>query len=167
LEADFVPFIKEILLSTNASAKFIEIEITETVLLTEIELIVEKMNQLRELGFRFAIDDFGKGYSSFSYLCDLPVSTLKIDQSFTENLVENKSQQIVVSSIISMAKQLQLSVVVEGIETETQHKLLKKLGCSQFQGYFVGVPIAKKEFQMLLLKKTKPEIENKQNEKQG
>lgn len=154
LQTNFTDTIEYHLQQTQVNANLIEIEITEGVLLTNKSLVIDKLNKLRALGFCFAIDDFGTGYSSFSYLSVLPVSTLKIDQSFISNLIQDHSQQVIVSSIISMAKALNLEVVAEGVETKEQLEFLISKGCTQFQGYFVGSPMARQDFQTLLFKKS-------------
>jgi diguanylate cyclase (GGDEF)-like protein/PAS domain S-box-containing protein len=163
LQKDFSSSIEKHLFETGVDAHLIEIEITETVLVTHMELVINKLNKLRQLGFRFAIDDFGTGYSSFSYLSILPVSTLKIDQTFIANLLQEKNQQVIVGAIISMGKSLDLEVVAEGVETQEQLDFLIEKGCNQFQGYFVGTPLANKNFRTVLanenIKLTKLESE--------
>lgn len=154
LQVEFTDTIKHHLQQTQVDAKLIEIEITENVLLAHKELVIDKLNKLRKLGLSFAIDDFGTGYSSFSYLSILPVSTLKIDQSFIANLMEDNNQQVIVSTIIKMAASLNLEVVAEGVESDEQLQFLIEKGCTQFQGYLVGTPMAKQDFQTLLFKKT-------------
>jgi diguanylate cyclase (GGDEF)-like protein/PAS domain S-box-containing protein len=153
LQVDFSNSIAYHLEKTQVDPNLIEIEITENVLLTHMELAIEKLNSLRKLGLCFAIDDFGTGYSSFSYLSVLPVSTLKIDQSFIANLMENNKQQVIVSTIIHMAESLKLDVVAEGVESNQQLQFLIDNGCTQFQGYLIGLPMAKKDFQTLLFEK--------------
>lgn len=152
-QEDFVSTIKEALTQTNVSANLIEIEITEAIFLHTTELIIEKMHMLRDLGIQFAIDDFGIGYSSFSYLNMLPVTTIKIDRSFLKNVLESKKQQIIVSAIISMSKKLKLNTVAEGVEKKEQLEMLCRFGCSQFQGFYIYKPLAKNDFQSLLFKK--------------
>jgi diguanylate cyclase (GGDEF)-like protein/PAS domain S-box-containing protein len=152
LQAGFTDSIEYHLTQTLADTNLIEIEITESVLITHADLAIDKLNRLRKLGFSFAIDDFGTGYSSFSYLSVLPVSTLKIDQSFIANLMQDNNQKVIVSSIINMAESLNLEVVAEGVESEEQLQFLIANGCTQFQGYLVGTPMATEEFQTLLFK---------------
>jgi EAL domain-containing protein (putative c-di-GMP-specific phosphodiesterase class I) len=99
------------------------------------------MLQLKMLGLRFSLDDFGTGYSSLQYLKRLPLSQLKIDQSFVRDLVSNSNGQAIVSTIIAMAHSLQLDVIAEGVETQEQRSLLEKLGCHRYQGYLYGKPV--------------------------
>lgn len=150
LQDNFTSTVEKYLLETGIDADLIEIEITETVLASHTELIIKKLNDLRKLGLRFSIDDFGTGYSSFSYLSILPVSALKIDQSFVINILQQENQQVIVSAIINMGKSLNLEVVAEGIENREQLDFLIEKGCNQFQGYFIGVPSNTKDFQIIL-----------------
>lgn len=150
LQKGFSDKVEQHLIDSGVDARLIEIEITESILVSHQDLIIYKLNKLIKLGFRFAIDDFGTGYSSFSYLTILPVTTLKIDQSFIDGLIEQDNQQIIVSAIISMGQALNLDVVAEGVETEQQLNFLIEKGCHQFQGYFVGAPLANKDFQGVL-----------------
>ena len=152
LQTGFVRSIEQYLEQTKVDASLIEIEITENILVTHMDLVIDKLNALRLLGIRFAIDDFGTGYSSFSYLSVLPVSTLKIDQSFVVNLMQDDRQKLIVGAIINMAQTLKLEVVAEGVESQQQLNFLTQIGCTQFQGYFVAAPLAKKDFQILLFK---------------
>jgi EAL domain-containing protein (putative c-di-GMP-specific phosphodiesterase class I) len=108
------------------------------------------MQQLKHLGLRFSLDDFGTGYSSLQYLKRLPLSQLKIDQSFVRDLVSNNNGQAIVSTIIAMAHSLQLDVIAEGVETHEQRSLLGKLGCHRYQGYLYGKPLPASQFQQIL-----------------
>jgi len=150
LQDNFINSIEQYLLQTGVDSSLIEIEITETVLVSHTVLIINKLHELRALGFRFAIDDFGTGYSSFQYLSILPVSALKIDQYFIADLMQQQSQQLIVSAIINMGKSLNLEVVAEGVETQQQLDFLVDKGCSQFQGYWVSKPLTSIDFQKLL-----------------
>ena len=152
IQDNFVQKIKDELKRTNVSPHLLELEITEATFLVESQNMIDKMNTIRKLGLRFAIDDFGVGYSSFSYLSRLPVSTLKIDQSFVCHLIEEKNQQIIVSAIITLANKLGLAVVAEGVETKEQFDLLHKFGCNEYQGFYISAPMAKNDFQTLLFK---------------
>jgi len=154
LQQDFTASLKRYLLETGIDADLIELEITETILVSHTELVINKLNELRQLGFRFAIDDFGTGYSSFSYLSVLPVSTLKIDQSFIVNLLQQENQQVIVCAIINMGKSLNLDIVAEGIENVEQLNFLIGKGCNQFQGNFIGKTTTANDFQHILVNKT-------------
>jgi len=151
IQTNFVKDIKQHLKETGINANLIEIEITESILVSNAEIIIQKLNELRDLGFSFAIDDFGTGYSSFSYLSIMPVSALKIDQSFILNLLQDKNQQVIVSAIIDMGKSLYLDVVVEGVENIDQFNFLVAKGCTQFQGYYIGAPLNAESFRKRLI----------------
>ena len=114
------------------------------------EEIIQKLDAIRAMGVHVAIDDFGTGYSSLRYLARLPIDTLKIDRSFITAMTENADDMAIVSSIISLAHGLDLSVVAEGVETEEERKLLRLLRCDQIQGYLFSQPLSKGELETLL-----------------
>jgi diguanylate cyclase (GGDEF)-like protein len=118
------------------------IEITEGIIVNHTEETIDKMLRLKALGVRISVDDFGTGYSSLLYLKQLPLSQLKIDQSFVRDLASDENDLIIVETILSMANHLSLDVVAEGVETEEQYLLLKNRGCQSFQGYFFSRPVA-------------------------
>lgn len=118
----------------------LEIEITESQLMENIELSVQKMHALKAAGVSFALDDFGTGYSSLVYLKSLPISTLKVDQSFVKEMLDNSDTSAIVMTIISLAKTLELQLVAEGIENEEQKTFLINAGCDYLQGYLLGHP---------------------------
>jgi diguanylate cyclase (GGDEF)-like protein len=128
----------------------LELEITESIVMTNSDSLVRDLNRLRKLGVRFAIDDFGTGYSSFRYIKSFPVDRLKIDQSFISNMDKNASDVAIVQAIIGLAKNLHLDVIAEGVETETQRARLTAEGCDELQGYFFSRPVAADEFLELL-----------------
>jgi diguanylate cyclase (GGDEF)-like protein len=118
----------------------LDIEITESVVMENIESNISKLHAIRDLGVGIAIDDFGTGYSSLAYISKLPVNTLKIDRSFVHTMERSAEDQSIVSSIISLAHALGLKVVAEGVETEEQRALLRSLGCDQMQGFLIAPP---------------------------
>lgn len=117
------------------------IEITESTAMHHIDVSLRTFENLRNLGISLAIDDFGTGHSSFLYLKDLPVDELKIDREFIRNLSEGSKDEIILKSIIELANRLGLIVTAEGVETQQQADILKSLGCQQFQGYLLGMPL--------------------------
>ncbi len=119
----------------------VQIELTESVLLNNIDRSLEKIEQLRDKGFSIALDDFGTGFASLHYLTMFPLDTLKIDRAFVTNILEDKRQYYIAKSIINLARELELTVVAEGIETEEQRQLLADLGCDIGQGYLFSKPI--------------------------
>ncbi len=140
-QKDFVVKVRHVLEKTGANPALLELEITESVLLDNIEDMVAKMGELREMGVSFALDDFGTGYSSLSYLKRLPLNKIKIDQSFIKDLGEGENDTAIVQTIIQMGKALGLEVIAEGVETELQRNLLEQLGCHNYQGYLFGKPV--------------------------
>jgi EAL domain-containing protein (putative c-di-GMP-specific phosphodiesterase class I) len=128
----------------------IDIEITEGVLMDDIEDCIQKLTAVRELGVRVAIDDFGTGYSSLRYLARLPIDTLKIDQSFVSMVTENPNDLAIVSAIIVLAHGLNLDVVAEGVETAEQRKFLRLLRCDQMQGFLFSKPVVKDDMEQML-----------------
>jgi diguanylate cyclase (GGDEF)-like protein len=118
----------------------LDIEITESVVMENIENNIAKLQAIRDMGVGIAIDDFGTGYSSLAYISKLPVNTLKIDRSFVHTMARSAEDQSIVSSIISLAHALRLKVVAEGVETQEQRALLRSLGCDQMQGFLIAPP---------------------------
>jgi diguanylate cyclase (GGDEF)-like protein/PAS domain S-box-containing protein len=131
-------------------ASSLEIEVTESVLMTDAELCIANARCLSDLGVGLLIDDFGTGYSSLSYLKKLPITALKIDKSFVRDLATDPDDAAIIDAIIAMAHTLKLKVVAEGVETEAQRAFLKSSGCDEFQGYLFSRPVAAAEFASLL-----------------
>lgn len=119
----------------------LDIEVTETVLMTDVSENLPKLNAIRDFGVGIALDDFGTGYSSMAYLAKLPVGVLKIDRSFISAMLDDPSVLTLVSTIISLSQSLKLVSVAEGVETEDQAKLLRLIGCDQMQGYLISKPL--------------------------
>ncbi|MCW8947374.1 MAG: EAL domain-containing protein, partial [Sedimenticola sp.] len=128
-------------------------EITESVLMDSAEAAIETLTQIRNMGISLAIDDFGTGYSSLSYLKRFPITSLKIDRSFVEDVIEDSNDAAIVSSIVALAKNMDLLVTAEGVETEEQLAFIKKLGCDYGQGFLLGRPVPVAEFERLYLRK--------------
>jgi diguanylate cyclase (GGDEF)-like protein/PAS domain S-box-containing protein len=148
---DFVELIQQILEDTQANPRHLKLEITETLLLTDKDKAVQRMQALRAMGIRFSIDDFGTGYSSMAYLQQLPLDQLKIDQSFVRDLPENPGSLAIVRAILAMAVGLGLEVIAEGVETPAQQVCLRDNGCQHFQGYLFGKPLSVEAFEAALL----------------
>lgn len=128
----------------------IKLEITESMLLDNINSIIGKLNELKARGISFSMDDFGTGYSSLQYLKQLPLSQLKIDQSFVRNIVVDGNDKAIVRTIIAMAQSLDLEIIAEGIETQEQRELLLGKGCTRYQGYLFGRPMPIEQFETSL-----------------
>lgn len=137
------------------NSKQLEIEITETALIKNVEVAIENLNQLRAIGCPIALDDFGSGYSSLMYLQRLPINTVKIDKVFTHRIQGDPKEELVFTSVIELSKQLGLSIVVEGIETEIQHEYLSQLSIEYGQGYFYSYPLPEAEMMQRITKKRK------------
>ncbi|MEO5346535.1 MAG: EAL domain-containing protein [Magnetococcus sp. YQC-9] len=145
-QTDLLEQVRDILEKTGLPPERLEIEITESMVMGNVEKAIAIMNRLRELGVSLAMDDFGTGYSSLGYLKRFPLSTLKIDQSFVRDLPASEGDGAIVEAILSMAKGLKMHVVAEGVETEAQMNYLKDRGCESIQGYFIGRPMPEADF---------------------
>lgn len=128
----------------------IELEITETVLIEDFELIIQKMRLLNRHGIKIAIDDFGTGYSSLSYLKGLPVHTVKIDKSFVDTVVQDKASRILIEAIIQMVHKLGYHTIAEGVEQKEQYDYLEQIGCEYIQGFLLGEPFSEQQIRQLL-----------------
>jgi EAL domain-containing protein (putative c-di-GMP-specific phosphodiesterase class I) len=138
--------VREVLDEFNFEPMLLELEITESSLLNDVEATTNTLHELRDMGVRLAIDDFGTGYSSLAYLKRLPIDVLKIDQSFVRNLAEDSDDATITKTIINMAKGLGLSTTAEGVETFQQLLLLGSYGCNRMQGYLFGRPVDTETF---------------------
>ncbi|MDP3610175.1 MAG: EAL domain-containing protein [Methylophilus sp.] len=150
-QEDFVEQVKSAVEKHQIKPMLLKLELTESMLVVNIENIINSMNAIRKLGVRFELDDFGTGYSSLQYLKRLPLHQLKIDQSFVRDITTDKSDKAIVKTIVKMAQGLGLEVIAEGVETEEQRQLLKKMGCSYYQGYLFGKPVPIEAFKTNLI----------------
>lgn len=148
-DIDFVTKVKNILAETKLDAKWLELEVTETIFANRFDA-AQTLNKLRELGIRIALDDFGTGYNSFSYVKALPIDTIKIDQSFVQDMEDNAESQAIIVAILSLGHSLGLDVIAEGIETEYHLNSLREEGCNIGQGFYISKPVAADEFTSLL-----------------
>jgi EAL domain-containing protein (putative c-di-GMP-specific phosphodiesterase class I) len=139
-QSDFVERVSASLKTHSANPDKLQLELTESVLAKNIDDVIDKMNQLVDLGVTFSLDDFGTGYSSLSYLKRLPLHQLKIDGSFVRDLVTNPSDASITQTILALGSSLELEVIAEGVETQDQRDKLAEQGCLYFQGYFFGRP---------------------------
>lgn len=146
-QSQFAQEIRSILKESGANPALLKIEVTESMFAENIDEITAKMEELRALGIRFSIDDYGTGYSSLGYLKRLPLDQLKIDQGFVRDIFVDKNDETICRSTIALAKSMKLSVIAEGVETQEQFSLLLKLGCDAFQGYWFGRPMNAKGFE--------------------
>ncbi len=140
------------LVRTDLDAKWLEVELTETLALSDIDYAVAQMNKLRDLGVKLAMDDFGTGYSSLSYLQILPITLLKLDRSFITDIQHDNIALKIVSAVISIAKSKKIKTIAEGIENPEQEDILRKAGCDYGQGYYYGKPMPAEELEKLFAK---------------
>lgn len=139
-QANLVEMVRQILAETELEAAYLELEVTETALMTDIDRSVKILTQLRELGVSLALDDFGTGYSSLNYLQRFPVNMLKIDRSFVQDVLSNPDSATITDAIIALAKSLRLTITAEGIETKEQRDYLQARGCHEGQGFYFSRP---------------------------
>jgi EAL domain-containing protein (putative c-di-GMP-specific phosphodiesterase class I)/GGDEF domain-containing protein len=157
LEAQELPEqIEALLRDTRVSPKNLELEITETSIMSDPQRVIRTLNQIRQLGVQFAIDDFGTGYSSFAYLTKLPVSCIKIDKSFVQNIESDHDSAVIVKSIIDLGHNLGLKVVAEGVETAAASRMLTSFQCDDGQGYYFCRPIPADATLKFLTRSTNP-----------
>ncbi len=149
-DADFLAKTEQIIADSGIDARFLTLELTESLLINDIEEKIKTLKKLKKMGLKLSIDDFGTGYSSFSYLRKLPVDELKIDRSFIMDVSEHQDSRAIVSSIVNLAKNLNLSTVAEGIEKKEELEFLQTLECHQYQGYYYSRPIPGNEFIKLI-----------------
>ncbi|WP_286815327.1 putative bifunctional diguanylate cyclase/phosphodiesterase [Marinobacter sp. UBA3607] len=137
----FLTVLRSILEDTGLAPEHLELELTEGILMKDSEGAIDILNALNDMGVATAIDDFGTGFSSFSYLKDLPVDNIKIDRSFVDNVTTNEKDAAVCKGVITLAREMGLNVVAEGVETQEQFCYLKSHGCESFQGYYFARPM--------------------------
>jgi diguanylate cyclase (GGDEF)-like protein/PAS domain S-box-containing protein len=147
-----VGFLSETLKATGLGVESLELEITESAVMSNQDHAEKVLNELKALGFHLTMDDFGTGYSSLAYLKRFPFDSVKIDQSFVRGIPESKDDEAIVEAIIAMAHSLQLKVVAEGVETKEQYEFMRSRGCEMIQGYYFSKPIPASEIVMLLYK---------------
>lgn len=145
-KAGFVDDFERLLRQHNVPVELIELEITESMIMSDLEEAIQMMLRLKDVGVTIAIDDFGTGYSSLSYLKKFPIDTLKVDRSFVRDIEHDQDDAAIVSSILSMASNLKLQVVAEGVETEAQLGFLRARGCEMVQGYLFSKPLPADEY---------------------
>jgi diguanylate cyclase (GGDEF)-like protein/PAS domain S-box-containing protein len=144
---DFVKQVCDVLKNTGVNPKRLKLELTESLLASDIDAIISKMNTLKEKGIRFSLDDFGTGYSSLSYLKRLPINQLKIDQAFVRDLLKNDEDILIAKTIIDLSRNMGLEVIAEGVETSAHRAFLAEMGCNIYQGYLYGRPLPIDEFE--------------------
>jgi EAL domain-containing protein (putative c-di-GMP-specific phosphodiesterase class I) len=149
-DTNFVEGVRTVLAATGLAARYLELELTEGVLMEDAESTVSTLLELKTMGVQLAVDDFGTGYSSLSYLRQFPIDVLKIDQSFVQELTADPDESAIVTAIIDMGRNLRHVVIAEGIETIEQKANLQARRCTEGQGYLFSRPVAAKQFAQLL-----------------
>jgi EAL domain-containing protein (putative c-di-GMP-specific phosphodiesterase class I) len=145
-QPDLVPMIRAMVIEHGINPNQLKLELTESLLLEDIDDTVATMRELKEIGIQLSLDDFGTGYSSLQYLKLLPLDQIKIDQSFVRNLATDSNDAILVQTIIAMSRALGLDAIAEGVETEEQNEFLGLRGCHAYQGYLFGKPVTIEQF---------------------
>ncbi|HQS43178.1 MAG: hypothetical protein B7Y16_03860 [Methylotenera sp. 24-45-7] len=146
----FIDEVKKLMASYAINPKLLKLELTESLMLEDIDKTVVTMNALKTIGVQFSLDDFGTGYSSLQYLKRLPLDQLKIDQSFVNDIASDENDRAIVRTVIAMAQSLNVDVIAEGVETAEQQAFLLQNGCRQYQGYLFGKPMPIEEFNQQL-----------------
>jgi predicted signal transduction protein with EAL and GGDEF domain len=147
---DFVDQVLAILDQTGANPKRLKLELTESLLVDDVEGVIAKMTALKSRGVGFSLDDFGTGYSSLSYLKRLPLDQLKIDQGFVRDILTDPDDAAIAKMVVALAESLGLSVIAEGVELEAQRDFLARHGCHAYQGYLFSRPLPLKEFEVFV-----------------
>ena len=156
MQSDLLKIIKNTLKKTKLDPKYLELELTETILMDNVKKTVDILNKIKTMGVKVSIDDFGTGYSSLSYLRKFPIDTLKIDQSFISSMHNKKDPDTAIANIvIDLGHKLGMKVIAEGVETEEQIELLRNYSCDKIQGYIISEPVNEIEFNLLLDKHSK------------
>lgn len=155
---DFVDNVYNTISESDVAPEQLHLEITERLLMQQPENAKETLNMCRKAGMGIAIDDFGTGYSSLSYLHYFPINVLKIDQSFVRDMTENESSRALVKSVVMLAKNMKMSVVAEGVETQDDAKILKDMGCDLAQGYYFAKPMSEKDVTDFVMSWVSPDI---------
>jgi len=148
-KSNFVATVKAVLEQTGLKPEYLELELTENVIINTME-VIKTVTELKSLGVTIAIDDFGTGYSSLSYLKRIPLDRLKIDSSFIQHIQSKDDDEVIIRAIIAIAQNLDLEVIAEGVETQNQLDFLKNNKCNEIQGYYYSKPLSTDEMEKLM-----------------
>lgn len=149
-QTDFADQVRSVLERTGAEPSSLKLEITEGMLLENVEEVIALMKDLKTIGVQFSLDDFGTGYSSLAYLKRLPLNQLKIDRAFVRDMLDDPTSSAIARAIVSLSGAMGIDLIAEGVETEAQQEHLTELGCHAFQGYLFGYPVPPAEFELVL-----------------
>lgn len=150
-DSELTDYIHMILCSTSVMPRHLKFEVTETWAIKDMDKVVEMMKNLRDLGVGFSIDDFGTEYSSLSYIKHMPVDVIKIDKSFVEGINKNTADEVIIKTIIELAKKLNMDIIAEGVESQEQVIFLRDIGCFKMQGYYYYKPMSAYDLSRILL----------------
>ncbi len=153
-EADFVDSVLTVLDRTGANPRNLKLELTESMLVNNIDVVIDKMTRLKSYGLSFSVDDFGTGYSSLAYLKRLPLDQLKIDRAFVRDILVDLSSRAIARAIVNLSQAMGISAMAEGVETQEQLDLLIGMGCHAYQGFFFSRPVPIEDFEKLLNRET-------------
>ena len=151
LYVNFIQELEEIIAATGIKPELLKLELTETAVIDNIDDVIRKMTQLRKMGIRVSLDDFGIGHSSLVYLKKLPVTQIKIDQSFVHDVLTDSNDAAIIKMVLAVGKTINCDIVAEGVEHVEQFELLKKFGCLYFQGFYFSKPLPAHDFEMLVI----------------
>lgn len=149
-KADFVDSVLMVLDRTGANPRNLKLELTESMLVDNIEVVIDKMTKLKSYGLSFSVDDFGTGYSSLAYLKRLPLDQLKVDRAFVRDILVDLSSRAIARAIVNLSQAMGISVMAEGVETQEQLDLLISMGCHAYQGFFFSRPVPIEDFEEML-----------------
>ncbi len=152
MQKEFAHMVHRILKETGLDAGYLELELTESIIMDNAETVVKILDELKKIGVGLAIDDFGTGYSSLIYLKHMPIDIIKIDQSFVSDMTVDSDDAAICDAIIRLARSLNLKVIAEGVETMEQLELLRRLECNHIQGYIISKPLCREDFEVFLRK---------------
>lgn len=155
-QQDYVVQVLSVLQRSGACPSLLKIELTESMLVNDVNDIISKMTALKAAGIRISLDDFGTGYSSLTYLKKLPLDQLKVDQSFVREMLSSSQDEAIVRTVVSLAQHMELEVIAEGVETEEQRQFLQSIGCFSIQGYLLSRPLSIQDFNAFLLRSRMP-----------
>ena len=148
---------------TGFDPAFLELEITESLLVENVEAAVSILGDFHKEGLKISIDDFGTGYSSLSYLKRFPINTLKIDRSFVRDVIDDPDDAVITAAIVALARSLRMNVIAEGVETLEQLDYLKSLQCDEAQGFYFSKPLSATDFESFLQQQSKQPNKNRSN----
>ena len=152
----YVAHFLSVLERPGAKPSLLKLELTESMLVDDVDDIISKMTALKAAGVRISLDDFGTGYSSLSYLKKLPLDQIKVDQTFIREMLSSSQDEVIVRTVVSLAQNMELEVIAEGVETEEQRQFLLSIGCVSMQGYLLSRPLRIHDFDVFVRNRVMP-----------